>query len=46
MKRVEDKERGVKLKKTPFYNYLMEMKPKIEELCPSIKHLELVAFVQ
>ena len=22
------------------------MKPKIEELCPNIKHIELVAFVQ
>lgn len=43
---IKIKEQSVQLKQTPFYNYLKFMKPKIEELCPNIKHIELVAFVQ
>ena len=32
--------------RTPFYRYLVEMKPKIEEMAPTMKYLEVVAFVQ
>ena len=32
--------------RTPFYRYLVEMKPKVEEMAPNMKYLEVVAFVQ
>lgn len=31
--------------RTPFYKYLIEMKPRVEELAPTMKYLEIVAFV-
>ena len=32
--------------KTPFYHFMVEMKPKVEGIAPELKYLEVVAFIQ
>ena len=31
---------------TPFYHFMVEMKPKVEVIAPELKYLEVIAFLQ
>lgn len=31
---------------TPFYHFMVEMKPKVHEIAPDLKYLEVIAFIQ
>lgn len=41
----EDIQKTSQMMQTPFYHFMVEMKPKVEELAPDLKYLEVVAFI-
>jgi len=30
----------------PFYHFMKEMKPKVQQIAPDLKYLEVIAFIQ